>query len=598
MESDAIIVFAVIIAAVILFVTEKLSVDLIGLLIMVTLGLTGVLEGSEVVQGFSNEATVTVAAMFIISAAMFKTGGVNIIGPRLAQLIKHNYVLGMIAMMLVVAAISAFINNTPVVAVFIPIVIHAANTNKHSPSKLLMPLSYAAIMGGTCTLIGTSTNILVSGIAVRSGITGLSMFDFLPLGLVFLVTGILYMLLIGQHLLPDRDGDKSLAARFGVRDYLTDIVFLPEGKYIGKRIMDTSLVKDVELDVIELRRNGQSFILPPMDMILQPHDTIKVRCDVEKIKALKDKIMIQESPAFNMADNYSLGNENTTLVELIITANSEFEGKTLGEVEFKRKYRAVALAIKSREEIVHQRLSNVVLKPGDVLLAEVKKHRLEDFRNQEVRKENPFIILSEDKILTYDAKKFWMVTGIVATAVALAAFNIVPIMVGAVSAVGFLVLFRNLSMKEVYEAIDWKVIFLLAGALSLGVAMEKTGVADMVAKTLVKYLGDMGPIFIVSGLYILTSILTEMMSNNATAALLAPVAIVTAKAMEVSPIPFLMTIAFGASASFMTPVGYQTNTMIYTAGEYKFTDFLRVGSLLNFIFWILGTFLIPVFYPF
>lgn len=598
MELDAIIVCGVIVMAVILFVTEKLSVDLIGLLIIVALGVSGVLTGEEVVKGFSNDATVTVAAMFVISAAIFKTGGVSLIGPQLAKMIRKNYTIGLIAMMLVVAAISAFINNTPVVAVFIPVVIHAANANKHSPSKLLMPLSFAAIMGGTCTMIGTSTNILVSGIAKQSGITEMTMFSFLPLGIIFLVCGIVYMLLVGQHLLPSRNAERNLAEKFGVRDYLSEIVLLPDGKFIGKKLKDTSLIKDIEMDVIELRREGECFTMPSLDMELQANDTLKVLCDVDKIKALKDKIMIQSNPAVMLAGDYSLDTENTTLVELIITANSEFEGKTLNQVDFKSKYRAVALAIKSREEIMHEKLSNVIMKAGDVLLAEVKKDRLVDFRNKEVSKDNPFIILSEDRIYSFDAMKFWLVTSLVAAAVILAALDIVPIMLGAIATTTILVLVKNISMKELYEAIDWKVIFLLAGALSLGVGMEKTGVADMIAKTLVKFLGGYGPIFIVSGLYLLTSLLTEMMSNNATAALLSPVAIVTAKSMEVSPLPFLMCIAFGASASFMTPVGYQTNTMIYTAGEYKFSDFLKVGSLLNLFFWAIATFLIPVFYPF
>lgn len=597
MPTDALIVLGVIIVAVFLFATEKLPIDLVGLLILVVLVVSGVLTPDEGVRGFSNQATLTVAAMFVLSAALFKTGGVNLIGPRLAQLIKYNSTLGLAAMMISVAIISAFINNTPVVAVFIPVIIKAAEASKHSPSKFLIPLSYATIFGGTCTLIGTSTNILVSGIAVQSGLPALTMFDFAPMGLVFLVVGILYMVFVGRHLLPESRQEQSLTKKFGMRDYLTEIVLLEGAKSVGKKIMDSPLVKELELDIIEIRRKDNTFILPPMDMVLEADDQLKVRCNVEKIKALKDRIMVQVKPRIRLADDL-LNSNNTSLVELVITANSEFEGKTLNQVEFKRKYRAVALAIKSREEILHEKLSDVVLKAGDVLLAEVKKHRLEEFKKLEYRKETPFIIITEEGVINYDRNRFFLVSAIITLVVFTAALEIVPIMIGALGAVALLVLTRSLSMKEVYEAIDWKVIFLLAGALSLGVAMEKAGVAEMMAKTLLKHVGVYGPIFIISGLYFITSLLTEMMSNNATAALIAPVAIVTAESLGLSPMPFLMAVTFAASASFMTPVGYQTNTMIYTAGGYKFKDFLKTGTFLNLLFWLVATFVIPLIYPF
>lgn len=597
MSFEVLVVIFVVAGAVILFVTEKLPIDLVAILIMIVLTCTGVLTPEEGVQGFSNPATITVAAMFVLSAALFKTGGVNMLGPKLAELIKKNYILGLATMMISVAVISAFVNNTPVVAVFIPIIMKAAHATKNSPSKFLIPLSYATIFGGTCTLIGTSTNILVSGVAIQNGLPPLTMFQFTPLGLIFLLAGTLYMVLIGRRLLPDRKPETDLRQKFGVRDYLTEIVLLKKASSAGKKIMDSPLVKELELDIIEIKRSTQNFILPPLDFVLQEGDRLKVRCNVDKIKDLKDRIKIHVNPRIMLGEESLTGNK-TALVELVITANSEFEGKTLHEVEFKRKYRAIALAIKHRDEIVHERLSDVILRAGDVLLAEVKKHRLEELKKLEYKKESPFIIISEEGIVDYNPKRFILVLAIIAGVVASAALNLVPIMIGALTAVGLLVLTRSLKMVDVYEAIDWKVIFLLAGALSLGLAMEKSGVAGLMASGIVNNLGSSGPIIVLAGIYFITSILTEMMSNNAAAALVAPVAIYTADTLDLNPLPFLMAVAFAASASFMTPVGYQTNTMIYTAGQYKFFDFTRTGFWLNLLFWLLAVIFIPIIYPF
>ncbi len=596
MGTSAIITLLIIGVAVILFATELLTVDLVAILIMVSLILTGVISPEEGVSGFSNTATITVAFMFVISAALLKTGALQYLTYSLSKIFQKNFVMGMAMMIGLIAVISAFVNNTPVVAVFIPVIIQIGGMTNISPSKMLIPLSFASIIGGSCTLIGSSTNILVNGIIEAEGFPSISMFQMAPLGIVLVVIGVIYIVFFGLKLLPDR-GKKNLRDKFGMGDYIAEIELTNKDDSAGQMIMNASLVRDLSMDVMEIRRDKSIFNLPQGDFVLLAGDVLKVRCDRDNIRQLKDRVkLFTESPVKIDGDN--LKGKNSSLVELAITAASTFEGKTLKEVDFRRRYRSVPLAIRHREEVVHNNLYEVKLKAGDVLLAETKIHYLEEMRKKEGQKESPFIVLSEDVILDFDKRKFFITVGLIAAMVILATFNLVPIMVGVLSAVALLVLTKTIDMKEVYSAINWRVIFLLAGALSMGVALKKTGLDLMIANFLVDYLGVYGPLVVLSGIYLTTSLLTELMSNNATAAILAPIAIQTADVMDVSPVPFIMAVTFAASASFMTPVGYQTNTMVYGAGNYRFLDFMRVGAPLSFIFWVIATFLIPLIYPF
>jgi di/tricarboxylate transporter len=595
MTTAAIITIGVIVLAIILFATEALPIDLVAISIMIILVIGGVITPEEGVEGFSNKATITVAFMFVLSAALLKTGALQVLAHRLSKIFRYKFNAGILMMMFMIAIISAFVNNTPVVAVFIPVVIQIAHASGQSPSKMLIPLSFASIFGGMCTLIGTSTNILVSGIAEKEGEQAISMFQMTPIAGVLLVVGVVYMSIFGIRLLPKSRRSKDLKSKFDVNNYITLVELLSNSSSIGKKIMDSELVTEFNIDIIEVRRNGNSFTLPPGDFELNEGDILKVKCDVEKLKSLKGKTKTLAVSPLKIGDS-DLSGKNSALVEMVITSSSEIHGKTLKELDFRRRYRAIPLAIKHKEDIKHDDLYDVKLSAGDVILAEVKSHYVKELNKLEAGQNTPFVLLSENHITEFDKKKFGIVIGLISIMVVLASLGILDIMVGAISAVIILVLAKILSMKEIYEAINWKIIFLLVGALSLGLAINKTGLDLFIAEALVDQLAPMGIIAVISGLYLATSLLTEVMSNNASAALMTPIAIAIAHTSGVEVLPFLVTVMIAASATFMTPIGYQTNTMVYSAGNYKFKDFFKVGIFLNFLFWVISSFMIPWYF--
>jgi di/tricarboxylate transporter len=597
MTTDQWITIGIVMVAVILFITEWLSVDVIGLVIISLFMVSGVLTPTEAVKGFSNNATVTIAAMFALSAAILKTGQLGAIGYYLSKVLMKSKTKGILLIMILTGVISAFINNTPVVAVFIPIILAASAKAKISASKILIPLSFASMFGGVCTLIGTSTNILVSSIAEEKGLQRFGIFEMAPLGLIFFATGCVYLIFFGSKLIPDRGAVKDLTQKFEMENYLTDIRLLPQAPSVGKIISESPIIKELEFDIIGFRRDKEEFSELHYSEVLRAGDVLRLRANITQIKKIQAREGIEIIEGKWKDEN--LNSKEVSIAEAIITPNSELHHKTISETRFKHQHEAIVLAIKGRKGILHEKLSQTVLKSGDLLLLRIKNEFLDDLKNPERINESPFLIISEtEEKKPVKKKNLLIVVSVLFLVVALAAFNIIPIMAGSIIGVTLLVIFRSITIKEVYKAINWQVIFLIAGAISMGTAMENTGTAKLAAEQLFGLFGNWGPIALLSILYFLSSILTEIITNSATAVLLAPIAISTADTLGVDARPFLFAIAFAASSSFLTPVGYQTNTMIYAAGNYKFTDFFRVGLPLNIIFWILATLLIPVFYDF
>lgn len=589
MPWDMIAVFAVLLGAVALFVSEKLPVDMVALLVLATLLLTGLVSPEEGISGFANPATVTVAAMFVLTAGLQKTGATAAVGRLLVRLARTP-TIALLAVMAVAALASAFVNNTAAVAVFIPLVLAVAARRKTPPSRLLIPLSYAAQFGGVCTLIGTSTNLLVSSISERAGYGAFSMFEFGRLGVVLTIAGMLYFLLFSRWLLPDRVA-ASLPEVYHLGEYITELRVGEGSKYVGRSIRDSRLGEEHDVTVLRLL-HGERKIWAPLDQPLAAGDVLLVRGRIPELMALKGTAGLELDPEFQLGQEI-LESDELKLVQALVAPRSRLIGRTLKELDFRSRYHALVLAILRRGHHLDQKLNAVRLQLGDALLLQARPQELERLRADE-----SFIVLDEVESAAPRRRRAPLAIGILAAVVGVAAFGLLPILVTAIAGVAALVLTRCLTLDEAYAAIDWKVIFLLAGVLPLGIAMERSGAARLISDGALGWAGELGPVALVAVFYLLTAVLTELMSNNATAVLLAPIAISTAVQQGIDPRPLLMAVTFAASTSFSTPVGYQTNAMVYNPGGYRYADFLRSGVPLNVVFWILSTLLIPRIWSF
>jgi len=582
------LVLGLVVSAVILFATERLPVDLTALVIMGAMLLSGIIMPQDAIGGFSNPATVTVGAMFVLSAGLFKTGAVNILGGLLGRVGRKSFWLVLIVMMLMVGTLSAFINNTAAVAIFLPVVLAIARDCGFSAARMLMPLSFASMFGGVCTLIGTSTNILVSSIAERHGLDPIGMFETTALGLIFFAAGSLYMLLAGVRMIPDRDAEKERGPVFGSGDYLIEIILEPEARSVGTLLAESPLLNDIDIRGVEVFRDGALINDPPDRLMLQAGDHLKVRCDLENFRKLKGRRGITLRQENGLAVS-----EEAKLVEAVVASGSTLDGRSLKQARFGSRYGLTALAVRHRGRIMRDDLESMKLRAGDVLLFEVEAPHLD-----QLREDKTFVLVSQVDLPAFRKSLMLTAVAIVTGVVVAAASGVVPIVAGAIIGCILMVMTRCLTLDEAYASINWQVIFLLAGVLTLGTALEKTGAARLLGGYMVESVGAWGPMALVSVIYLATSLLTEMMSNNATAALLAPIAISAAESLGIDSRPLLMAITFAASASFMTPVGYQTNTLIYGPGQFRYADFLKVGTPLNIIFWVLATIFIPRFWPF
>lgn len=588
MSMDAILTLAVLFGAIGLFAWEKLPVDLVAMLVLASVLVLGLVTPAEALSGFASQATITVAAMFVLSAGLSRSGALAGIGRWFAR-IKNGW-LFTLAVMVTLAGMSAFVNNTAAVAVFLPVVLAVAAANKFSASKVLIPMSYAAQMGGVCTLIGTSTNLLVHSLAQDMGLEGFSLFEFAPLGLITMAAGLVYLMVVGPWLLPDRRG-AELSQNYDLGKYITELRVMEDSPLIGQSVAEAKLGEKHGVYVLELLR-GDEKIWSPRAQKLAAGDVLLARGEWSRLTALKDQTRLALEPEFTLKDTH-FSDADQVLSEVMVAPGSRFIGHTVAELDFQWHYNAIALAIHRRGEVLREKLKDTRLTIGDILLLVTSRDETRALRGN-----RNLVVLTERDDISANPRKAWTALAIMVAVIASAMLGWLPIVSSAILGCIALVATRCLDTEELYEAIDWRVIVLLAGVLPLGIAMQNSGAADLIAGQTLALVGGYGPLLALAAVYLMTAILTEAMSNNATAVLMVPIAAATAASLDVSSAPFLVAIAFAASTSFATPVGYQTNTMVYNAGGYRFTDFIRIGVPLNLIFWGVSMVFIPRFWPF
>ena len=583
---------------VVFFVMEILPIEVTAMGAIGILLLFDVLTWQETISGFSNPAVITIGAIFIMSRALVKTGFLEVFADFLAKKGGNRKWLTIFIFLLTVSIISGFINNTAAVAIFIPLGIDLCQRFRISPTKVLLPLSYAAIFGGTLTLIGTSTNLVVSSIMEGMNMAPFSMFEFTKLGLIFLVLGTLYNMIISKWFMPSRSIISSLTRKYHMGSFLTEFKVGEDSPLIGNAYKDLDISQKYNLQVYKIIRDSENIRFNLQNIIIREGDIFLVHINVKDMLKFKDemKVLLLTDVKMNVAE---LTGKNHVIVEGLVSQQSALIGKTLQEFDFRNRYGSFVLAVKRQRELLRDKIAHIRLKFSDTLLIMVPKERLEILRTS-----NNLIVLEElDIHLRYE--RFWWFSILVIPAVMLlAAFGVIPIVKAAILGAILLLVMRTLSIQDAYESISWSVIFLIASLVPMGIAIQKTNL-DEVTGDLIIGIGTLigggeglDPVIILAVLYGVTFILSAFISNVAVAVMLTPIGIMLATILNVDPRPFLVAICFGASCSFMTPMGYQTNMMVFAPGQYRLKDFFQMGIPLTLVFWITAVYWIPRFWAF
>ncbi|MEP0906179.1 SLC13 family permease [Leptolyngbya subtilissima ST-M1] len=593
-QSPIFLMLVVLICSLIAFVAEWLPVDLTALAIATVLILLGLVTPEEGIAGFGNAATITVMLMFILSAGVAKTGVIQIVRDWLMKWGGKSPSRQIFVMGLLVGPITAFINNTAVVAVFLPIVEEWCKKQNVSPSKLLIPLSYVTVLGGMITVIGTSTNILASGVSKDLGYGEFGLFQFTAVGVITFVVGLAYLTLFAPRLLPDRKSLSPNLANYDLKDYMSEVVITPRSTLIGQTLKASEIQRKFDVDVLEIIRDGSHFAQPLADKVLQAGDVLLIRGGRDELLSLKDQRGLDILPEVKFGqqpveDQLDAGEDH--IAEVLILSNSRLVGSTLKEMRFRQRYNATVLAIRRGEDLVRDRMGKVPLRFGDLLLVQGPQS---SFTGLQTTRE--LLVLEQREAEGLRVDKAWIAIAIILGVIVVAALNWAPILVTALIGVMAMVITGCLKPGEIYGSVRWDVIFLLAGLIPLGTAMENSGTTDWLAQQLAAIGGGASGIVLLIIFYLVTNLLTELLSNNAAVILMIPIAAGVATSLGLNPIAFIFTVTFAASNSYITPIGYQTNTMVYGPGGYKFFDFTRVGLPLNLILTVITPLLIAWLY--
>ena len=598
MTWELIFVLALVIFAFASFSLEKIPTDLTAFLVFANLVAASAFTGTErlpemadILRVFANPAPVTIAAMFILSAALDKCGAIDSMARMISRTKSLPYPVLILFLVVLVAFVSAFVNNTPVVVVLLPVMLSLARQSGISASKLLIPLSYASILGGTCTLIGTSTNILASGIIKDAGLEPISMFELSRIGLPLLACGAIYLAFLGNRLLPDRETLTQILSPEERKEYITEAFVQQDSPIVGKMIKETNLQRASGVRILEIIREGVAVPGNPKVTALRGGDRLVLACRPHGMAEARSLAGVDFVGEAGLGLEQIAAQEGA-IVEGVIGPKSTIVGKTIPEINFRQRFRMIIVAIHREGRNVREQLETLQLQFGDTLLMMGTDRAIENMRNSD-----DVLLLDQPREQASSfRKKLPIVLGVLVGVVLLNSFGIVPIEASVFMGVAVLFATNCIRPKEAYASIDWSILILIFGMLALGLAMQTSGATLLIAD-LLQGLSE-NPLLLLAALYLATTVLTETLSNNATIVLMAPIALELANQLGVDPRPFIITCCIASSASFSTPIGYQTNTYVYSVGGYRFSDFAKVGLGLNFICFTISILLIPRLWSF
>jgi di/tricarboxylate transporter len=576
--------------AVFLFATEKLRVDVIALLVLLTLALTRLVTAEEVFAGFANPAVVTVWAVYIVSGGLFRTGVADFMGQQIIRLAGNSEVRLTAAIMLTCGFMSAFMNNIGAVAMLLPAVAGISRQTKIPLSRLLIPLSFSSLLGGNMTLIGTPPNVLAASILAERGLPSFGFFDFTPMGAIVFGTGILFMVLVGRHLLPVRESVDDWSATYQLREYVSEVRVLPESPLAGQTLLESGLGAEYDVSILAIVREGQMRKALHRGTVIEPGDLLIVESALENLMRVKERLglVIEAEQKLELAQE----GDNVRIFEAVLAPRSPILGRSLRGIQFRDRYGFTALAIWRQGEVITQRLRDVRLRFGDTLLLQGPGHRV-----TALQEGDEFLVLEPIKLEMRRQDKALISVGVMALVLLLATFGGLTIALAMVIGAVLMVLSGSLTMDEAYQSIEWRSVFLIAGMLPLGTAMANTGTAQYLASLIVNNVGVLGPIAVLAGIYIMASFVTEPMSNAAATVLIVPIAIDIALGLGADPRAFVLATVIGASTSFLTPVGHQANVLVLGPAGYRFFDYTRVGFPLNVVIFVVTMLTLPIIWP-
>jgi len=586
MTTPAWLTLGIVVGAIALFASEKVRIDLVALIVLVLLVVLGLVSPAEALAGFSNEATVTVAAMFALSIGIERSGALEPLGRMLSR-IRRPWLLTL-ALMLAIAPMGAFVKNIALVATFLPLALRVCERSGTSPARVLLPMAYAAQMGGVCTLIGTSSNLLADSLAQKHGLPPFGVFEFTRMGALLAVVGIAYLMLVGRWLLP-REIHPNAPVEAEIGKYVTELKLKPSSPLVGQTIADARLGEKHGVYPLELLR-GDQHMWSPRSQQLEAGDVLLVRGDWDRIEDLRARADLELDPENRYGPDHG---EARVLVEAMVRPDdSGIDGRSLGDLDFLRRHDAIALAIQRRGRVLREKLKDVRLAAGDVLLLLADESALASLRGDE-----RLVVLSEREDTRRTPKRAIAAIAIMAAVVVVSGLHWLPIPVAAIGGAVAMAIAGCFGRKDLYEGMDWKIVVLLAAILPLGTAIENSGLSRHLVDAGMHLVGAHGPLAALLMVYLLTALLTELMGHNPSVVLMVGIAISVAHSMHADARPFVVAVAFAAATSFATPVGYPTNTMVYYAGGYRFTDFMKIGIPLIALFCVLSMILIPHFWP-